>query len=86
MNTTHTPRTSASAVSAYLRRAGFTPIPDRRREGIRVTRSALGAVSVSVSVDLPRQEARLADEVHEALTASTYTVHRDSPTRWTVTR
>lgn len=47
-------KTNAQAVSAFLRRAGYLPVP-RSRAGVHVTRSYQGA-AVSVSFDGPEQE------------------------------
>jgi hypothetical protein len=60
--------TSAAAVSARLHRAGFGVVATRNREGIRVSRGALrGQVCVTVDLDRPGEEGRLANLVAEEL-------------------
>lgn len=59
--------TSASAVSARLRKAGFGIVATRNREGIRVSRGVLGEVCVEVDHNFPRSETRVADLVAEEL-------------------
>lgn len=62
------PKTSASAVSAKLHKAGFAIVSgDRRREGIRVSKSVLGEVNIVVDLDMHRPAKRLADLVDEEL-------------------
>lgn len=71
--------TSASAVSAALRRAGFSPLgsgTSRMREGIRVS-SSLHAVTVTVDLDHSGKADRMAADVEEALTAAGYAAQRD---------
>lgn len=75
--------TSAPAVSAALRRAGFAPVDsDRRREGIRVTRgwSRQDSITVCVDIDNERLALALAQAVDEALCAAGYTVKRTAHT------
>jgi hypothetical protein len=60
--------TSAPAVSARLHKAGFAIVASHHREGIRVSRGALrGSVRVTVDLDMPGKETRLADLVTEEL-------------------
>lgn len=73
--TATTTGTSASAVSAALRRAGLRPVGDRRREGIRVARGAVGGhVHVTIGIDTPSRRNRLHADAHEALTDAGYTI------------
>lgn len=61
---------TASHVSRLLRRGGLNPLgsgTSRMREGVRVTQS-LGQVTVGVSIDSPRQEARVIQDVKDILT------------------
>ncbi|QAY16145.1 hypothetical protein SEA_SONALI_33 [Arthrobacter phage Sonali] len=85
--TTHT---SAAAVSARLRRAGFTPIAttSRRREGIRVTRGALpGNVSIVVDLDIVRQATRLADLLEAELkTWEGFTFYRHADVHFNISK
>jgi hypothetical protein len=60
--------TSAPAVSARLKQAGFGIVATRNREGIRVSRGVLrGQVCISVDLDRPGEEERLAGLVAEEL-------------------
>lgn len=61
------PNTTPQAVSARLKRSGFTTVATRNLEGIRVSRGILGSVSIDVDLDVPRQEERLANLVAEEL-------------------
>ena len=65
--------TSASAVSAVLRRGGLLPVPSTR-EGLHVTRSAAGNVMVSASVDSTRRGKELISDAIEILTNQGYRV------------
>lgn len=59
--------TTPQAISAKLRREGYNPVPDHRYEGVRVSRSVLGRVTVHVQIDTPRREARMIADVAEVL-------------------
>lgn len=77
--------TTASAISAALRRGGLNPLgsgTSRNREGLRVTGNSRG---VTVIADLDRQSeaARLSTEAEAAL-ADRYTVVRHSPSQFSV--
>lgn len=79
---------SAPTVAAALRRAGFAPCNDRKREGVRVLRSAL-AGRVNVRVDFDSRSAAavaLADDIEAALRALGYRVTRTDSTAVAVTR
>lgn len=68
---------TAQAVSAYLRRNGFLPVPNEPKwQGVKVTRSYGGAY-VSVDLDLDGKARRWTDELAELL-AVRYVVERSS--------
>lgn len=70
-------RARAAAVSRALRAGGLRPLPSgtpRSREGVRVSPSVFETVSVVVSIDAPRQCARVAADVEEVLADAGYTV------------
>lgn len=71
--------TTATAVSAVLRRGGLLPVP-RSREGIHVTSGGRGKVAVTVDVDSSRREREMTEDAVEILTAKGYTVTRREPT------
>lgn len=67
---------TASSVSAYLRRNGFTPVPNEpARLGVKVTRS-YNSVQVSVDLDLEEKAKRWVDRLVELL-GERYTVERN---------
>lgn len=70
--------TSASAVSAFLRRAGWRPIQTLRREGVRVG-GPVRATEVRVTADWddPMKALAEADEMVQALTAEGFNVRRN---------
>ena len=71
--------TTPQAVSAKLRREGFRPVADYRREGVRVSKGALGRVLVQVQIDTPSAEARMVEAVAGALaTWEGYEVEHDA--------
>lgn len=55
--------TSAAAVSARLRKAGFGIVATRMLEGIRVSKGVLGEVHVVVDHDMPGSARRVAELV-----------------------
>lgn len=65
--------TSASAVSAVLRRGGLLPVP-RTRDGLHVTHSHGDRVMVAASVDSRRRERELISDAIEILTNQGYRV------------
>lgn len=70
--------TSPSAVSARLKRVGFGIVATRNLEGIRVSKSVLGEVSIAVDHDMPGSEKRAADALAEELaTWDGYEVRRN---------
>lgn len=71
--------TTASAVSAVLRRGGLLPYsgPRSRRTGLRV--SGQNPVRVTADFDGERQSARLASAAADILAAAGYEVERIDP-------
>jgi hypothetical protein len=67
---------SAQGVSRQLRKAGFVPSFDRRREGVRVRRSEAGIVTVTADLDRPGEAARLSEDLADALKGLGYEVTR----------
>lgn len=59
--------TTPQAISAKLRREGYRPVADHRREGVRVSTCVLGEVGVHVQIDMPGREARMIAELEEVL-------------------
>lgn len=76
--TAMTTKTSAAAVSAALRRAGFNPLgsgTSRMREGLRVSTSVWpGSVRVSADLDSENAAERMAAEAQTALAEAGYQV------------
>lgn len=69
------PQASAASVSAFLRREGFHPTSDRKREGVRVAEGVgAGNVIVRIDFDSNRRTAEFAVIVTEALTRGGYTI------------
>lgn len=77
--------TTASSVSAALRRCGFQPSNDRRREGIRVTGSVRSGIRVAADLDSDAEARRLSNDTQEALVELGYAVHRADTTSIYVT-
>lgn len=80
MNTT---ATTASSVSAKLRRLGYNGMrSDSRRQGIRVRDGYGGRVSISIDYDSEADARHVADDMAETLQANGYHVDRNavSPT------
>jgi hypothetical protein len=72
--------TTASAVSAILRRGGFNPLGSgtpRSREGLRVSRSATD-VHVVADLDAAGAAGRMADDAAEILREAGYEIDRSS--------
>jgi hypothetical protein len=80
-----TTKISAQGVSRQLRKAGFVPSFDRRREGVRVRKGFAGAVTVSADLDHSGEASRLADDLADALKGLGYAIERHD-TILTVTR
>lgn len=82
------PTTTASSVSAALRRAGFRPAAasDRNREGLRCTNRHSGSVRVSADLDRPSEAARLSADAEQALVELGYQVTRVDEHVLTVSR
>lgn len=77
--------TNASAVSAFLRRSGYLPVP-RDREGMHVFVARDGA-TVTADWDTPARSMREADEVAGVLREGGYSVaHAHGQTTMRVTR
>lgn len=59
---------NASTISRQLRRAGFSPSHDRKREGVRVAASfEPGKVRVTADLDRPAEALRLRADLMDAL-------------------
>lgn len=89
MPTETTPATSASAISALLRRHGLSPLGSgtpRWREGIRVTGNVTGGVTVSVDLDGASAAKRVADYIEMTLDQAGYAVTRVANGRVRVTK
>ena len=68
--------TSAAAVSAALRRIGYSPVGSEtyKREGVRVKNSAPGRVRVTADFDSDTRAYRTAAQIAEDLRAHGFTV------------
>lgn len=74
--------TTPQAVSRALRAGGVTPVASRSREGVRVARSALGRVCVTVDIDGPRARERMTEDVTDILDAAGYVYERTGGGQW----
>ena len=79
-------KTTATAVSAFLRRAGWTPRVDYG-EGIRVSRGAVGTGGAFVATmwDLDRKNAEQSAEAERLLVEAGYVVERFDAAHFYVT-
>lgn len=69
--------TNAAAVSRAIRSAGFRPLPSgtpRHREGVRVEKSVLGSVNVTVDTGSSSRNDRLRYQIADALVLAGYEV------------